>query len=170
MIDLEEETPVSQEEISFDEFEDFEDEISDELEKVDLTRMHACTKINQALTGTIEEIREGYAKLRFTATEEMIVDRHGMIHTGFLFGAADYCSMMSINNPTAVLAVSKVNFLAPMKVGEEAIFEAVTGHAQTRKRNVKVTGYLHDIKFFEGEFAVVILNNHVMSLKLMGVE
>ncbi len=154
----------------FEDFEDFEDEISDSLEKVDQSRIKACPEINQSLVGSIEDIKEGYAKTLFSAGEEMRVDRRDMVHTGFVFAAADYCCMLAVNDALAVLAGSKVNFLAPMKVGEEAIFEAFTSSNQSRKRNVKVIGYLHDIKFFEGEFAVVVLNNHVMSLKLMGVE
>ena len=122
--------------------------------------------INQSLTGTLEELEEGYAKVHFTATEDMVVDRRGMIHSGFIFGAANYAAMAAVNVSTAILAVSKTNFLAPLSVNDEAVFEATALQKDTRKRTIMVIGYFNNIKFFEGEFTVVVLEHHPLSLKL----
>jgi len=123
--------------------------------------------LDKALVGAIEERSEGYAKIYFIPTQEMVADKRGMIHAGFIFSSANYAAMVAINLPTAVLAVSKVNFLSPLKIGEHAVFEAFSPHKDLRKQNVRVVGYLHGIKFFEGEFVVIILEHHPLSLKLL---
>ncbi len=137
--------------------------VSKDLEENELVSHY---EINQSLTGTLEELEEGYAKVHFTATEDMVVDRRGMIHSGFIFGAANYAAMAAVNVSTAILAVSKTNFLAPLSVNDEAIFEATALQKDTRKRNIMVVGYFNNIKFFEGEFTVVVLEHHPLSIKL----
>jgi len=122
---------------------------------------------NQALVGILDELEAGYAKVLFTATEDMVVDKRGMIHTGFIFGSANFAAMAAVNLPTAILVVSKTNFLAPISVNDEAVFEARALHKDTRKRTIHVIGYVHNIKFFEGEFTVVVLEHHPLSLKLV---
>ena len=123
-------------------------------------------KINQALNGVLDDIEEGYARVIFTATDDMVVDNRGMIHSGFIFGAANYAAMAAVNISTAILAVSKTNFLAPLSVNDEAVFEATALQKDTRKRTVMVVGYFNNIKFFEGEFTIVVLEHHPLSLKL----
>jgi acyl-CoA thioesterase len=137
--------------------------VSKDLEENELVSHY---EINQSLTGTLEELEEGFAKVLFTATEDMIVDRRGMIHSGFIFGAANYAAMAAVNVSTAILAVSKTNFLAPLSVNDEAYFEATALQKDTRKRNVMVVGYFNNIKFFEGEFTIVVLEHHPLSVKL----
>lgn len=137
--------------------------VSKDLEEHELVTHY---DINQSLTGTIEEMEEGYARVNFVATEDMVVDRRGMIHSGFIFGAANYAAMAAVNVSTAILAVSKTNFLAPLSVNDEATFEATALQKDTRKRNIMVVGYYNNIKFFEGEFTVVVLEHHPLSVKL----
>lgn len=122
---------------------------------------------NQALVGVLDDIEVGYAKVIFTGTEDMAVDRRGMIHTGFIFGSANFAAMAAVNAPTAIPVVSKTNFLAPLSINDEAVFEARALQKDTRKRTVHVIGYVHNIKFFEGEFTVVVLEHHPLSLKLV---
>ena len=137
--------------------------VSKDLEEHELVSHY---EVNQSLTGTLEELEEGYARVNFTATEDMVVDRRGMIHSGFIFGAANYAAMAAVNISTAILAVSKTNFLAPLSVNDEAVFEATALQKDTRKRNVMVVGYFNNIKFFEGEFTIVVLEHHPLSIKL----
>ena len=143
--------------------EEDEASVSKDLEEHELVSHY---EINQSLTGTLEELEEGYARVHFTATEDMVVDRRGMIHSGFIFGAANYAAMAAVNISTAILAVSKTNFLAPLSVNDEAVFEATALQKDTRKRNVMVVGYFNNIKFFEGEFTIVVLEHHPLSIKL----
>lgn len=156
---------ISGEEIDENELygEEEDQSIQKELEENELVTHY---NINQSLTGTLEELEEGYAKVHFTATEDMVVDRRGMIHSGFIFGAANYAAMAAVNVSTAILAVSKTNFLAPLSVNDEAVFEATALQKDTRKRTIMVIGYFNNIKFFEGEFTVVVLEHHPLSLKL----
>ena len=156
---------ITGEEIEEQELYSDEDEasVSKDLDEHELVSHY---EINQSLTGTLEELEEGYARVNFTATEDMVVDRRGMIHSGFIFGAANYAAMAAVNISTAILAVSKTNFLAPLSVNDEAIFEATALQKDTRKRNVMVVGYFNNIKFFEGEFTIVVLEHHPLSIKL----
>jgi len=144
-----------------------ESEMSNISDIVDLNQLRAKQKINQHLCGILEKIDEGYAKTRFTASDEMIADRKGLVHTGFIFSAADFAAMAAVNEPYAVLAVAKANFLGPMEVGDEAIFEATVQQLTTRKRNVSVVGMLYDVKFFEAEFTAVILERHILGMHLV---
>jgi acyl-CoA thioesterase len=151
----------------FAEFELFEEEVDHTADEFDTAVLNTAPKINQAFSGAVEEIKEGYAKTRFMCTDEMVVDRKGLVHTGFIFSAANYAAMVAVNEPTAVLAVAKTNFLAPIKVHDEVIFEASTPHKHSRKRLVTVVGWYHEIKFFEGEFSLVVLEHHPLALKLI---
>ncbi|MDR1911900.1 MAG: PaaI family thioesterase, partial [Helicobacteraceae bacterium] len=84
---------------------------TDSREHLDL-KTHA--QINQNLCGFIEDIQDGYAKVRLVASEEMIVDKRGMIHAGFLFNAASFAAIAAINKPNVVLVVARCNFLAAL--------------------------------------------------------
>ena len=95
-----------------------------------------------------------------------MVDRKGLVHTGYLFSAANFAAMASVNEGNVVLASAKTNFLAAMALGDEAVFEAQAMQTTTRKRNVLVIGKLGNVKIFEGEFATVVLDRHVLSLHL----
>ena len=96
----------------------------------------------------------------------MRVDHKDMINYGFIFSSATYAAMAAVNKPNSVLVVSKTNFLSPIAVGEDVYFEATSRQKDTRKRNVMVIGYLNNIKFFEGEFIILVLEHHPLSLKL----
>lgn len=122
-------------------------------------------KINQNLCGKHLELQEGYAKVEFTTTDEMIVDELGLVHGGFTFGAADYAAMLAVNHPHVVLVGAQTRFLAPVTAGQSIIFEARATHTTTKKRDVIVMGFVNEIKIFEGTFSTVILEKHVLLLK-----
>ncbi len=123
--------------------------------------------INPNLCGNLEDLQDGFARVRLVTSDEMVVDKKGLVHTGFVFGAANYAAMAAVNKPNVVLGVARCNFLAPLKVEDEVVFEATAHQTTTRKRNVMVVGKLSDVKVFEGEFAAVVLEKHVLSLQLM---
>ncbi len=112
--------------------------------------------------GQLIEIKEGSAKVRLEATEEMAVDEEGLIHGGFTFGAADFCAMATVNEPFVVLVRSQCEFMAPVKVGDIVEFESETILKDKRKHEIKVVGKLNDIKVFEGLFGCVVLDKHVL--------
>lgn len=136
-------------------------------EQISKTELSTHSLINQSLVGVLDEMETGYAKVIFTATNDMVADKRGMIHSGFIFSSANFAAMAAVNMSTAIPVVSKTNFLAPISVNDEAIFEARELHKDTRKRVVKVVGYIHNIKFFDGEFTIVVLDHHPLSLKLV---
>lgn len=123
--------------------------------------------INQSLCGILEDLQDGYAKVKLATTEEMIADKKGLVHSGFIFSAANFAAVSAINKPNVILAVSRCNFLAPIKVEDEVIFEATAVHNTTRKRDVRVIGLMGGIKVFEGEFSVVVLEKHVLGLQFI---
>lgn len=147
-----------------DEFEPDASEYKDTAP--DPTQLKASTLINQNLVGVLDEIRDGEAVVKFTCTEDMVVDQKGLIHSGFIFSSANYAAIAAINHQNAILAVSKANFLAPAALNDILTFRAKAMQTEARKRVVEVVGYLQDVKVFEAEFAVVVLERHVLSLHL----
>ncbi|MDR2638928.1 MAG: PaaI family thioesterase [Helicobacteraceae bacterium] len=123
--------------------------------------------INQELCGYAEDIQDGYAKVRLVASEAMVVDRRGLIHSGFVFCAANFAAAAAINKPNVLLATTRCNFLAPLKIGDEVVFEASSMQNTARKRTVTVVGSIGKIKVFDGEFSVVITERHALSLNIM---
>lgn len=121
--------------------------------------------INNNLCGNSILQYEGYAKVSFIPSEEMIADDLGLVHGGFTFSAADYAAMLAVNHPNVVLVGAQVRFLAPIKVGQEVTFEAKASHTTTKKREVHVIGTLNTVKIFEGTFATVILDKHVLEMR-----
>ena len=123
--------------------------------------------INRDLCGEILKQEQGYVELRLTTISEMVVDDQGLIHGGFIFGAADFAAMAAVNERNVVLVGSDCQFLSPVKFGDEVNFVARVRHKEGRKRNVYVEGHVLDIKVVEGEFKTVITDRHVLKLKLL---
>ncbi len=128
------------------------------------------TKINKYLCGEIIEHSEIKVLLRFETNEDMVVDDYGLIHGGFIFGAADFAAMSVVNEKNVVLVASDSEFLSPVKLGDIVTFTAILRQTEGRKRNVDVKAFVHDIKVFEGEFKTVITERHVLKLKLLDEE
>jgi acyl-coenzyme A thioesterase PaaI-like protein len=126
--------------------------------------------INRDLCGELIKLERGYAELRLITTSEMIVDNMGLIHGGFIFGAADFAAMACVNERNVVLVGSDCQFLSPVKFGDEVNFVGRVRHKEGRKRNVHVEAFVLDIKVFEGEFKTVVLERHVLKLKLLEEE
>ena len=124
------------------------------------------TKINRYLCGDIIVHKKGYVELELTTENEMVVDGMGLIHGGFVFGAADFAAMAAVNEKNVVLVSSQCEFLSPAKIGNIIKVVAQVRHQEGRKRNVHVRAYVHDVKIFEGEFMTVITEKHVLKMKL----
>ena len=128
------------------------------------------TRINENLCGEIVKIEEGYVEVRLTTLPEMLADEVGLIHGGFIFGAADYAAMLAVNEKNVVLVASDCQFLSPVKLHDEVNVVARVRHKEGRKRNVHVEAFVLDIKVFEGEFKTVITEKHVLKLHLLDAE
>lgn len=140
---------------------------NDRKERMEL-RTHQ--RINQTLCGNLVELDEGYAKVELETTRDMVVDEMGLVHGGFVFSAADFAAMAAVNHPNVVLVASECRFLSPVKVGDAVVLEAKELYKEARKRKIHVIGYFEDIKVFEGDFMAVVLERHVLKLKLLKEE
>jgi len=126
--------------------------------------------INKELSGHLVELAEGYAKVEFKTIKEMTVDRMGLVHSGFISNVANFTAVAAVNEPNVVLISSECRFLSPVKVNCLLVFEGKEIHQEARKRRVHVVGKFNEIKVFEGKFVVVVLDRHVLKLKLVDEE
>ena len=150
--------------------EDDEEFALNEYSTVSDVVLNTHRRINQALCGEIITMTLGYVEVRLTTIPEMLADDVGLIHGGFIFGAADYAAMAAVNEKNVLLVGSDCQFLSPVKLHDEVLLVARVRHKEGRKRNVNVTGHVHDIKVFEGEFKTVITEKHVLKLHLLEEE
>lgn len=119
-------------------------------------------KINQELCGTASELRQNYAQVTLKTNEKMVTDDWGLIHGGFVYGAADYAAMLAVNDPLVVLGKSAAKYLRPVEVGQEIRFEANLVVSENRKRIVQVEGWCDTEKCFTGEFICILPERHVL--------
>jgi acyl-coenzyme A thioesterase PaaI-like protein len=120
-------------------------------------------KINPKLSGEVIEIAEGKtATVKLETNEDMLADDKGLIHGGFIFSAADYCAMITINHSNVVLGSAEVKFIKPLKIGETAFFKSEVLSIEGKKVLVKVDGFKNENKFFEGTFKCYVLDKHVL--------
>ena len=150
--------------------EDDDLELHDYLDEGGKVYLQTHEEINTDLSGAITLLEEGYVELRLTTTADMVADKIGLIHGGFIFSAADYAAMAAVNEKNVVLVGSDCQFLSPVKFHDEVNIIARVRHKDGRKRNVHVEAFVHDIKVFEGEFKTVITERHILKLKLLDEE
>lgn len=118
--------------------------------------------IDARWSGAPVEIGEGTAMVRLETIPEMRVDERGLVHGGFVFGAADHAAMLAVNEPTVVLGGAEVRFLAPVVVGDIVEVRAEVEGSQGRKSVVRVGAAVGDTRVFEGTFTCFVLDGHVL--------
>ena len=116
--------------------------------------------------GEVREMTKGAAEIWFSTTRSMMVDGMGLVHSGFIFSSANFAALCAVNNPNAILLGADVKFLAPIEVGHDIEFRAHSLQSDTKKREVRVEGYVLDIKVFEAMFYVAIFENHIFKLRI----
>ncbi len=121
------------------------------------------TAIDSRLCGSAEELGEGFARVRFKATEEMAADERRLVHGGFIFGLADYSAMLAVNDPCVVLGRAESRFLKPVVVGDELLADAEILERTDNKRLVQVAVKRGDETVFDGEFLCYVLAQHVLA-------
>ncbi|MDX1701902.1 MAG: hotdog domain-containing protein [Melioribacteraceae bacterium] len=105
---------------------------------------------------------EKKAEVKLTCTEQMVVDKKGLIHGGFTYGLADYAAMLAINHPNVVLGSSKSRFIAPVKNGDTMTALAKVSESDGRRSVVNVDVHVGTKIVYSGEFTCYTLNNHVL--------
>ncbi len=143
-----------------------EEEIVEEIESEEVF-LKTHESIDRSLCGDIDKLEKGYALVKLRTTETMRADEHGLVHGGFIFGAADYAAMAAVNEPNVLLSGCTSVFLAPVRVGDEVSFEAKVRQTEGRRRDVIVTALSYDVKVFEAEFKTVVTENHVLNISLL---
>jgi acyl-coenzyme A thioesterase PaaI-like protein len=115
--------------------------------------------IDHRLCGRALEIGTDRSAVELLLLEQMRADATGLVHGGFIFGAADYAAMLAVNDPNVVLGGAEVRFKRPSRVGDTVVFEARVESADGRKRTVSVVGKCTDgAEVFAGSFHCFVLD------------
>ncbi len=119
-------------------------------------------KINTKLCGEVAELSEGHAKVTLQTDARMAADEEGLIHGGFIFGAADFAAMCAVNEPNVVLTGSSCRFIAPSIKGDLIEFEANVVEKEGAKAVVEVVGNCRGRDVFTGSFKTYVTKEHVL--------
>ncbi len=119
--------------------------------------------IDRSLCGRPLALEEGHASVELTTTPPMAADDHGLVHGGFVFGAADYAAMLAVDDPNVVLGAAEVRFVAPVRVGEVVRCEALRTEVKGRKHVVRVVCRVGDREVLTGTFTTFVLDHHVLA-------
>ncbi len=98
----------------------------DEVARRSAEAMWAGDRASQGLGMELVDVGPGRASLRMTVREDM-VNGHAIGHGGFTFALADSAFAFACNsyNRSTVAAACEVRFLAPTRLGDELLAEAV---------------------------------------------
>ena len=119
-------------------------------------------KIDHQLCGHPLLVESGTSSVELVTTAEMTADDKGLVHGGFIFGAADYAAMIAVNHPHVVLGASDVKFLKPVRVGETVLARAQVQEVKGKKYWVSVSVSKDEIEVFQGMFTCFVLDKHVL--------
>lgn len=125
-------------------------------------QLNTHLNIDRSLCGKVTKLEEGYAEVLLHTTRQMGADAHGLVHGGFIFGAADYAAMSAVNDPYVVLGASTSKFIAPVKVGDAVLCKACVVSEKGKKKEVSVKAFVADKLVFEGSFTTFMLEKHVL--------
>ena len=125
-------------------------------------QLNTHLNINTLLCGKVTRLEENYAEVLLHTTQQMAADTQGLVHGGFIFGAADYAAMSAVNDPYVVLGASNSKFTAPVKVGNAIICKATVTSVKDKKAEVDVEAFVNDKLVFEGNFTTFVLPAHVL--------
>ena len=125
-------------------------------------KLNTHLDIDTSLCGKVIKLEEGYVEVLLHTTQQMTADKQGLVHGGFVFGAADFAAMSAVNDPYVVLGSSSSKFLAPVKVGDVLLCKATIVSEKGKKRVVEVEAFVSDDLVFEGSFTTFVLNSHVL--------
>ena len=118
--------------------------------------------INTSLCGKVTKLESNYAEVLLHTTEQMKADSQGLVHGGFIFGAADYAAMSAVNDPLVVLGASISRFIAPVKVGDAVLCKARVVSKKGKKLEVEVHAFVDKKHVFEGKLTTFVLPQHVL--------
>lgn len=118
--------------------------------------------IREVLSGRVTELGEGRATVVMRTIVDMVADERGLVHGGFVFGAADYAAMCAVNDPHVVLGASDCRFVAPVVVGQTVTCRARRTAVKGRKHTVEVEASVEGTVVMTGTLTAFVLDNHVL--------
>jgi acyl-coenzyme A thioesterase PaaI-like protein len=127
-----------------------------------MMQLNTHLHINTSLCGKVTKLQENYAEVLLHTTQQMAADSQGLVHGGFIFGAADYAAMSAVNDPYVVLGASSSKFIAPVKVGDAVLCKASVVTIKGKKAEVEVKAFVNEKLVFEGNFTTFVLPSHVL--------
>ena len=125
-------------------------------------QLNTHLNINTSLCGKVTRLESNYAEVLLHTTQQMAADNQGLVHGGFIFGAADYAAMSAVNDPYVVLGASTSKFIAPVKAGGAVLCKAVIVSEKGKKKVVEVQAFVDEKLVFEGSFTTFVLEKHVL--------
>jgi len=125
-------------------------------------KLNTHLEINNALCGKVTKLALGYAEVLLHTTQQMSTDTQGLVHGGFVFGAADYAAMCAVNDPHVVLGSATSKFVAPVRAGAVLLCKATVSSEKGKKKLVDVQAFVSEKLVFEGSFTTFTLDNHVL--------
>ena len=120
-------------------------------------------QIDQTLCGKPLSVGGGQSRVELVTTAQMAVDEHGLVHGGFIFGAADYAAMIAVNHPHVVLGAAEGKFLKPVRVGETVRVQARVQEIKGKKYWVSTSADREGEEVFQGMFTCFVLDRHVLA-------
>lgn len=125
-------------------------------------QLNTHLNIDKSLCGKVVRLEENYVEVLLHTTAQMSADTQGLVHGGFVFGAADYAAMSAVNDPYVVLGASNCKFTVPVKVGKVVLCKASVVSERGKKREVSVQAFVDEKLVFEGSFTTFVLEKHVL--------
>lgn len=125
-------------------------------------QLNTHLNIDTSLCGKVTKLEEDYAEVLLYTTQQMTADAQGLVHGGFVFGAADYAAMSAVNDPFVVLGASNSKFIAPVKVGDAVLCKARVVNTKGKKSVVEVEAFVNEKLVFKGDFTTFVLPSHVL--------
>jgi len=125
-------------------------------------QLNTHLNINTSLCGKVTKLQENYAEVLLHTTQQMAADIQGLVHGGFIFGAADYAAMSAVNDPNVVLGASSSKFIAPVKVRDAVLCKASVVNSKGKKAEVEVEAFVNEKLVFTGNFTTFVLPSHVL--------
>jgi len=129
-----------------------------------MINIHTHLSIDTSLCGKVTKLENGYAEVVLHTTRQMAADEKGLVHGGFVFGAADYAAMCAVNDPNVVLGAASSTFIAPVKVGGVVVCHATIVAEKGKKKEVRVEAYVEETMVFEGHFTTFVLEKYVLDV------
>lgn len=133
------------------------------LSEAKLETLEVCHAINPDLCGKLTLLEQGYAEVILNITSDMLANEQ-TAHLGFVHNAASYAALCANNKKNSIILQTECKFLAPISLNQEILLKARAQDNKNKKTQVRVEGFLLDIKIFEGSFEIVIFDKELFKL------